>query len=83
VLARYGFLCQGSLVDCSLNVILVATSEGSPRFSFTTYSVFINYISPILRFKGQVGGLDFWVTYQFLRAENWDSESAENPQFPK
>jgi hypothetical protein len=59
VIARYGFFCQGSLVDCSLNVILFATSEGSPsRFSFTTYTVFINSISHILRFKGQVGV--FW-----------------------
>jgi hypothetical protein len=54
--ARWGFCNQGSLVDCSSNVILFATSEGSPsRFSFTLYSVFINYISLILRFKGQVG----------------------------
>jgi hypothetical protein len=59
VLARCGFFCQGSLVDCSSNAILFVTSEGSPsRLSFTTYSVFINYISLILRFKGQVGV--FW-----------------------
>jgi hypothetical protein len=57
---RCGFFCQGSLVDCSSNVILFATSEGSlSRFSFTLYSVFINYISLILRFKGQVGGFGF------------------------
>jgi hypothetical protein len=57
---RCGFFCQGSLVDCSSNVILFATSEGSlSRFSFTLYSVFINYISLILRFKGQVGGV--WI----------------------
>jgi hypothetical protein len=58
VLTQCGFFCQGSLVDCSSNVILFATSEGSPsRFSFTTYSVLVNYISLILRFKGQVGGI--------------------------
>jgi hypothetical protein len=57
-----GFFCQGSLVDFSSNVILFATSERSPsRFSFTTYSVLVNYISLILRFKGLVGV--FWVTY--------------------
>jgi hypothetical protein len=79
-----GFFCQGSLVNFSSNVILFATSEGSPsRFSFTLYSVFINYISFILRFKGKVVVLDFWVTYRFPWAENRGSESAENPQFPK
>jgi hypothetical protein len=58
VLAQCGFFCQGSLVDCSLNVILFATSEGSPsRFSFTTYLVLVNYICLILRFKGKVGGV--------------------------
>ena len=47
---------QVSLVNCSSNVILFATSEGSPsRFSFTIYSVLINYVSLIFRFKGQVG----------------------------
>jgi nitrate reductase NapE component len=52
-----GFFCQGSLVNCSSNVILFATSEGSPsRFNLTTYLVLVNFISPILRFKGQVGG---------------------------
>jgi hypothetical protein len=60
VLAWCGFFCQGSLVDCSSNVILFATSEGCPsRFSFTIYSVLINYTSLILRFKGQAGVLDF------------------------
>jgi hypothetical protein len=44
------------LVNCSSNVILFATSEGSPsRFSFTTYSPLINYVSLIFKFKGQVG----------------------------
>jgi hypothetical protein len=53
---RCGFFCPGSLVDYSSNVILFATSEGSPsRFSFTIYSILINYISLILRLKGQVG----------------------------
>jgi hypothetical protein len=56
---RVGVLCfpfgQDSLVNCSSNVILFATSEGSPsRFSFTTYSILINYVSLIFRFKGQV-----------------------------
>jgi hypothetical protein len=61
VLALCGFFCQGSLVDCSSNVILFATSEGSPsRFSFIIYLVLIYYISSILRFKGQVGVLGFW-----------------------
>jgi hypothetical protein len=84
VLAWCGFFCQGSLIDCSSNVTLFATSEGSPsRFSFTHYSVFINYISLILRFKGQLGGLDFCVMYRFPWAENQGSESVENPQFPK
>jgi hypothetical protein len=47
---------QDSLVNCSSNVILFATLEGSPsRFSFTTYSTLINYVSLIFRFKGQVG----------------------------
>jgi hypothetical protein len=59
VLARCGFFCQGSLVNCSSNVILFATSEGSPsRFSLTAYSVLVNSISLILRFKGQVGVSD-------------------------
>jgi hypothetical protein len=81
VLAQCGFFCQGSLVDCSSNVILFATSEGShSSFSFSTYSILVNYISLILRFKGQVGV--FWVTYRFPWAENRSSESVENPQFP-
>jgi hypothetical protein len=47
---------QDSLVNCSSNVILFATSEGSPsRFSFTIYSVLIYFISIIFRFEGQVG----------------------------
>jgi hypothetical protein len=50
------FFCQDSLVNCSSNVVLFATSEGSPsRFSFTTYSVLINFIFLMFRFKGQVG----------------------------
>jgi hypothetical protein len=54
---RCGFFCQGSLVNCSSNVILFTTSEGSPsRFSLTAYSVLVNSVSLILRFKGQVGG---------------------------
>jgi hypothetical protein len=59
VLACCGFFCQDSLVNCSSNVILFATPEGSPsRFSFTLYSVLVNYLYLILRFKGQVGV--FW-----------------------
>jgi hypothetical protein len=59
MLARCGFFCQGSLVSCSSNVILFATLEGSPsRFSLTAYSVLVNSISLILRFKRVGGGLD-------------------------
>jgi hypothetical protein len=47
---------QVSLVNFSSNAILFATSEGSPsRFIFTSYSTLINYVSLIIRFKGQVG----------------------------
>jgi hypothetical protein len=47
---------QDSLVNCSSNVILFATSEGSPsRFILTSYSTLINYVSLIFKFKGQVG----------------------------
>jgi hypothetical protein len=47
---------QDSLVNYSSNVILFATSEGSPsRFSFTIYSILNNFLSLIFRFKGQVG----------------------------
>jgi hypothetical protein len=47
---------QVSVVNCSSNVILFATSEGSPsRFIFTSYSTLIIYVSLIFRFKGQVG----------------------------
>jgi hypothetical protein len=47
---------QNSLVNCSSNVILFATSEGSPsRFVFISYFTLINYVSFIFRFKGQVG----------------------------
>jgi hypothetical protein len=49
-------LNQVSVVNCSSNVILIATSEGSPsRFVFITYSTPIYYVSLIFRFKGQVG----------------------------
>jgi hypothetical protein len=45
-----------SLVNFSSNVILFATSEGSPsRFIFPSYSTLINYVSLTFRFKGQVG----------------------------
>jgi hypothetical protein len=47
---------QNSLVNYSSNLILFATSEGSPsRFAFIYYSALINYVSFIFRFKGQVG----------------------------
>jgi hypothetical protein len=47
---------QDSLVNCSLNVILFATSEGSPsRSIFIIYCTLINYVSLIFKFKGQVG----------------------------
>jgi hypothetical protein len=43
------------LVNCSLNVILFATSEGSPfSFSFTTNSFYVKVNFHIFRFKGQV-----------------------------
>jgi hypothetical protein len=58
VLAWCVFLGQGFLVNCSSNVILFETSKGSPsRFKFTAYSVLVNYIYLILRFKGQKGGV--------------------------
>ena len=73
---------QVSLVNCSSNVILFATSEGSPsRFIFTSYSTLINYVSLIFRFKGQVG-VGFWITYRLLWAESRGSENVENPQSP-
>jgi hypothetical protein len=81
---RCGFFCQGSLVNCSSNVILFGTSEGSPsRFSLTTYSVLVNSISLILRFKGQVGGVWIRIMYRSTWVENQGSESAENPLFTK
>jgi hypothetical protein len=49
-------LNQVSLVNCSSNVILFATSEGSPsRSNFTTYSTPINLVFLIFRFNGLVG----------------------------
>jgi hypothetical protein len=58
---------QDSLVNCSSNVILFATSEGSPsRFSFMTYYVLINFIFFLyLDSKGRWGWV-IWVTYRFL-----------------
>jgi hypothetical protein len=47
---------QVVLVNCSSNVILFATSEGSPfRFPSTTYFILNNQVFLIFRFKGQVG----------------------------
>jgi hypothetical protein len=84
MLARCGFFCRGSLVNCSSNVILFATSEGSPsRFSLTTYSVLVNSISLILRLKEEAGVFQIRITYRSPWAENRGSESAENPLFPK
>jgi hypothetical protein len=58
VLAWCVFFGQGFLVNCSSNVILFATSEGSPsRFSLTVYSAQVNSILPIIRFKGHEGGV--------------------------
>jgi hypothetical protein len=45
-----------SLVNCSSNVILFATSEGSPfGVIFKAYDTFNIYVFLIFRFKGQVG----------------------------
>jgi hypothetical protein len=84
VLALCGFFCQGSLVDYSLNVILFATSEGSPsnfvsqltQFLLTTFLLYLDS-------KGRWGFWVFGVTYRFPWAENRGSESTENPHFPK
>jgi hypothetical protein len=47
---------QVSLVNWSSNVILFATSEGSPsRFILPSYYILINYVYLTFRFKGQVG----------------------------
>jgi hypothetical protein len=44
--------------NCSSNVILFATSEGSTfSFSFTTNSFYVKVILLIFRFKGQGEGL--------------------------
>jgi hypothetical protein len=56
-----GFFCQGSLVDCSSNFILFATSEGSlSRFSFTLYSVSLTIFLLYLDSKGMWGGFGFF-----------------------
>jgi hypothetical protein len=53
------------LVNCSSNVILFPTSEGSPfLFSFITNSFYAKVILLIFGFKGQEEGLGM-VTYQF------------------
>jgi hypothetical protein len=47
---------QVSLINCSSNVILFATSEGSPFIIiFKTYSTLNNQVFLIFRIKGQVG----------------------------
>jgi hypothetical protein len=59
-----GFVYQGSLVNCSSNVILFATLEGSPfRFNFITNSFYVKIILLTFRFKGQGEGLGM-VTYR-------------------
>jgi hypothetical protein len=51
--------------NCSSNVILFATSEGSPfNLSFTINYFYIKIISLMFLFKGQGEGLDM-ITYQF------------------
>jgi hypothetical protein len=74
---------QDSLVNCSSNVILFATSKGSPsRFSFTTYSVLINFMFLIFRFNGLVGvGVLGYVL--ILLGRKSGKRDTENPQFPK
>jgi hypothetical protein len=66
-MVHVGVLCflfgQDFLVNCSSNVILFATSEGSPsRFSFTTYLFSIASFLLYLDSKGKWGWV-FWVTY--------------------
>jgi hypothetical protein len=74
---------QVVLINCSSNVILFATLEGSPFIIiFKTYSTLNNPVFLIFRFKGQVG-VGFWVTYRLLWAESRGSENVENPQSPK
>jgi hypothetical protein len=74
---------QVSLINCSSNVILFATSEGSPfRIIFKTYSTLNNQVFLIFRFDGLVG-VGFWVTYRLLWAESRGSEDVENPQSPR
>jgi hypothetical protein len=52
---------QDSLVNCSSNVILFATSEGSPsRFIF-------NFVSLIFRFNGLVGVGVFGLRTDYFR----------------
>jgi hypothetical protein len=74
---------QVSLINCSSNVILFATSDGSHfRIIFKTYSTLNNQVFLIFRFKGQGGG-GIWVTYRLLWAESRGSENVENPQSPR
>jgi hypothetical protein len=47
---------QVVLINCSSNVILFATSEGSPfKVIFKAYYTFNLYVFLIFRFKGQMG----------------------------
>jgi hypothetical protein len=70
---------QVSLINCSSNVIIFATSEGSPfRIIFKTYSTLNHQVFLIFRFEGQVG-VGFWNTYRLLWTESRGSENVENP----
>jgi hypothetical protein len=54
-----GLFIKVLLVNCSSNVILFATSEGSPfLFNFITNSFYVKIILLTFRFKGQGRG---WV----------------------
>jgi hypothetical protein len=73
---------QVPLVNCSSNVILFATSEGSPfKIIFKVYNTFNIEVFLIFRFKG-AGGVGFWSTYRLLWAKSRGSENVENPQSP-
>ena len=59
------YLLKFFLVNCSSNVILFATLEGSPfNFCFTVNSLYIKIIFLNFRFEGQEEGLGV-ITYQF------------------
>jgi hypothetical protein len=75
-------LSQVSLINCSLNVILFATSEGSPFYFFPQFTLllttrFFSYLDS----KGRWGWV-FGITYGLLWAESRGSENVENPLSP-